>query len=291
MNIGFIGLGSLGTPIAENLLEKHPSIYLYNRTISKTISLGEKGGIVCNTVSEVAKNADLVFSIVSDDSALKEIVEGQNGLAVNLKPGGIHVSISTILPATARKLEQLHSQNKNHYIAAPVMGRPEAAKNRKLNFLVSGSPAVIGEIKPILYDAGAAGVWDFGTEVSAANAAKLCSNFLIASAIESMSEGIQLAKNSGIDATRWLTMLTQTLFPSPVYQNYGNILLGETYLPAGFQLKLGLKDMDLVRRQSVETRTVMPFGEKILELFHKGVEKGLGEHDWTAVALVNQKDR
>ena len=154
--------------------------------------------------------------------------------------------MSTILPETASQLAQIHKKHHNHYIAAPVMGRPEAARAGKLNFLVAGDKSKVETIKPLLQDAGGAGVWDFGDDPATANVAKLCSNFLIISAIESMAEGINLARKSGLDATVWMNALTQSLFAAPIYINYGNILLKEMYQPPGFTLKLGLKDANLI---------------------------------------------
>src|SRR5690349_24370461 len=128
MQIGFIGLGNLGTPIAENLLAHHKALMVYNRTISKTEGFREKGATVCNTVKELASSCDVVFTIVSNDAAIKQITDGEDGIAANLKPGSIHISMSTILPATSTELFKLHNQHENHYIAAPVAGRPEAAR-------------------------------------------------------------------------------------------------------------------------------------------------------------------
>ena len=286
MEIGFIGLGNLGTPIAENILENDKRLFVYNRTTSKAQPLVEKGATMCNSIKELAQKCDVVFSIVSDDAALKDITKGSNGIAQNLKERGIHISISTILPATATELTGLHKQFNNHYVAAPVMGRPEAARAGKLNFLVSGEQAIIETIKPLLQHAGGVGIWEFGSEAHAANVAKLCTNFLIVSAIESMAEGINLAKKSGIDSTAWINMITQTMFAAPVYINYSNILLKEMFQPAGFALKLGLKDVNLVMQQSTEVNAEMPIGKLMQQRLHECVENGLGDHDWTAMALA-----
>ena len=286
MKLGFIGLGNLGTPIAENILQKNNAIFVYNRTASKAQLLVDKGATICKSVEELSEQCDVVFSIVSDDAALNHITKGDDGIAANLKAGGIHVSMSTVLPATVTQLNTFHQQYGNYYIAAPVMGRPEAARARKMNFLVSGEKAIIEIVKPLLQDAGAAGIWEFGEETSAANVAKLCSNFLIISAIESLAEGINLANKSGIDASQWINMLTQTLFAAPVYINYGNILLKEAYQPAGFALKLGLKDVNLVAEQASETKAQMPIGKLLQQRLHECVASGLGDHDWTAIALA-----
>lgn len=288
MNIGFIGLGNLGTPIAENLLESTQPLYVYNRTVAKAQPLANKGAVICTSVNELAARCDIVFSLVSDDAALDELTLGEDGIAANLKEGGIHVSMSTILPATATSLAQVHQHHHSHYIACAILGRPEAARAKKLNLLVSGEAPIIDRVKPVLEHCGAANIWEFGTEAGAANVAKLCSNFLIVSALESMAESIHLAKRSGIDATQLMSMLTQTIFASPAYITYGNSLLKEAYLPAGFSLKLGLKDVNLVNQQAADVNIQLPFGQKLQELMNLCVAKGLGNHDWTAIALATQ---
>jgi 3-hydroxyisobutyrate dehydrogenase-like beta-hydroxyacid dehydrogenase len=287
MKIGFIGLGNLGTPIAENLLQKGHALVVYNRTAAKAQPLKEKGATVAASVKDVATSSDIVFSIVSDDAALNQITLGEDGIAANLKAGGIHVSLSTILPATATALHGVHQQHNNHYLAAPLMGRPEAAKARKLNFLVSGDAALIAMVKPFLTDGGAAGIWEFGSELSAANVAKLCNNFLIVSAIEAMAEGMNLAGKSGLDTTKWYEMITQTLFNAPIYVNYGNMLLKETYKqPGGFALRLGLKDVNLVLQQAETAGTEMPTAQTVKKQMDKCMADGLSESDWTAVAMA-----
>ena len=286
MNIGFIGLGNLGLPIAENILNKRSQLFIYNRTASKAQSLVEKGAQLCANVKELSQKCDVVFTIVSDDAALDEITLGKDGIAENLKEGGVHVSSSTILPATATRLKEKHEERNTHYVAAPVMGRPEAARAGKLNFLVAGQRTATELVTPLLKDAGGSGVWQFGDDVAAANVAKLCTNFLIISAIEAMAEGINLAKKSGVDATAWMNTVTQTLFAAPIYVNYGNILLKETFQPAGFALRLGLKDVNLVLEQSRKASAHMPIGELMQKRLSECVVNGMGDYDWTAVALA-----
>ena len=286
MKLGFIGLGHLGTPIAENLLQKTKQLYVFNRTASKAKDLVKKGAVLCKSIKELSTLSDIVFSIVSDDAALKQITSGDDGIAANLKAGGVHVSISTILPDTARELSALHQHFNNHYIASPVMGRPEAARAGKLNFLVSGEQRAMETVKPLLQQAGGMGVWEFGNDPVAATTAKLCSNSMIIAAIEAMAEGIQLARKSGLDAGIWMSMLTQSLFSAPIYINYGNILLKEAYQPAGFSLRLGLKDVNLMLVHASTVDAKMPFTELLQERLNESVANGLAEHDWTAIALA-----
>ena len=286
MKLGFIGLGNLGTPIAENLLSNTKQLYVYNRTASKAKGLIENGAVACGSIKELASLSDIVFSIVSDDAALKQVTSGDEGIASNLKRGGLHVSISTILPATAKELTIVHQQHMNYYIASPVMGRPEAARAGKLNFLIAGDQTGVEKVKPLLQKAGGVAVWEFGDEPAMASIAKLCSNFLIVSAIEAMAEGIQLARKSGLDATRWMNMLTQSLFSAPIYINYGNLLLKEAYQPPGFTLRLGLKDVNLMMEQASSVDAKMPIGRLVHKQFRDSVDNGLAEYDWTAIALA-----
>ncbi len=212
--IGFIGLGNLGMPIALNLIDSNHTLYVYNRTASKAKPLAAKGAIVCESVADLAKECDIVFTIVSDDAALKNICEGENGLLNHLRKESIHISMSTILPQTATDLASLHQQHEQHYLASPVFGRPEAAAEKKLNFTVSGDEKIRKQIKPLLKDAGGLNVWDFGDAISAANTVKLCGNFLIASALEAIGESINLASKSGVDAKQmWNMLLKHYLMP------------------------------------------------------------------------------
>jgi len=286
MKLGFIGLGHLGTAIAENLLVNTNQLYVYNRTAAKAQEIVEKGAVSCKSIKELSSLCDIVFSIVSDDAALKQITTGSGGIAANLKAGGIHVCISTILPATAKELSALHQQYNNYYVAGPVMGRPEAARAGKLVFLVSGNQQAVETVKTFLQQAGAASVWEMGNEPEKANVAKLCSNLMIVSAIEAMAEGIHLAEKSGIDTAKWMNMLQQTLFNAPIYINYGNILLKKAYQPAGFSLRLGLKDVNLMVEQASAVNANIPFGKMLQRRLKDGVENGLAEYDWTAIALA-----
>jgi 3-hydroxyisobutyrate dehydrogenase-like beta-hydroxyacid dehydrogenase len=285
MKIGFIGLGNLGTPIAENLLSAHKHLFVYNRTVSKTIPLAEKGATVCQTIPELASQCDIVFSIVADDKAMKEITLGENGIAKHLKAGGIHASISTILPITANELAAAHNNSGSSYIAIPVMGRPDAARAHKLNFLISGDAKAVAVVKPLLTDAGAATVWEFGEEAGAANVAKLCNNFLIVAALEAMSEGITLAKNSGIDTAQWMKMMSATFMNAPIYNIYGNIILNETFTPPGFRLQLGLKDVNLALQQAATVQLPMELGQLVQKRMNRCVDKGFANYDWGAILL------
>jgi 3-hydroxyisobutyrate dehydrogenase-like beta-hydroxyacid dehydrogenase len=288
--IGFIGLGSLGTPIAENILEKNHRLVVYNRTSSKTVPLKEKGATIAKSVRELAEESDFILSIVSDDAALKSVAEGADGILAGARKGSIHISMSTILPATAKQLHQLHQENQTHYLAAPVFGRPEAAKARKLNFAISGEEKIRKQAEPLLRDAGATGVWEFGDSADAANKVKLCGNFMIAAALEAIGETISLAQQSGIDPRPMWDMFTQTMFAAPIYINYGKIILDKKFEPAAFTAKLGLKDLKLVLEQAAGVKQLLPLGDLLRGNLEELVQSGKENIDWSAMFLAGQKN-
>lgn len=282
MKIGFIGLGSLGTPIAMNLKEAGHDLYVYNRTLAKTAALQQKGAIVCTGIEALAKNCTVVFSIVSDDAALNSVTAA---LAACMAPGSIHISMSTVLPQTAAALADLQLAKKQCYIAAPVFGRPEAAIAKKLNFVVSGAAAPKKEAMLLLKDAGAAGIFDFGDRITAANTVKLCGNFLIGAAMEAIGESNALATSSGVDAAQMWEMFSQTLFNTPLYHNYSKIILQQQFEPAAFTAKLGLKDMNLVLQQASAVNQQLPLAALLKNNMQALVNSGRENIDWSAVSL------
>lgn len=286
MKIGFIGLGNLGTAIAENLVDSGHALSVYNRTASKTKPLTDKGATAWPTVKALAAECDIILSIVSDDAALKDICEGPEGLMNNMKPGGIHVSLSTILPQTAAGLAPLHTQKGLHYLAAPVFGRPEAARARKLNFVISGEEKIRKVAEPILKDAGGGGVWDFGDTITAANTIKLCGNFMIAAAMEAIGESVSMAERSGIDTQKMWSFFTQTIFNSIIYINYGNTIVNRAFEPAAFTMTLGLKDMKLVNQQAEQVQQPMPLANLLKQHMQQLVDSGKAHLDWSAVSLA-----
>jgi 3-hydroxyisobutyrate dehydrogenase-like beta-hydroxyacid dehydrogenase len=289
MKYGFIGLGSLGTPIAINLLESGRPLYLYNRTASKAKALEPKGATVCDTIEALAQHCDIVFTMVADDAALKAITTGATGLLQHLKPGAIHISMSTILAQTAGELAALHKEKGQHYLAAPVFGRPEAATARKLNFVLSGAKALRDQATPLLKEAGGAGIWDFGDDVLTANTVKLCGNFLIASALEAIGESIRLAQQSGVDAYKMWEMFSQTILNAPLYQNYSKIILNQQFEPAAFTAKLGLKDLNLILEQGALAQQQMPLAELMKTHMENLINTGRESIDWSAVSLGAEK--
>ncbi len=282
--IGLIGLGSMGLPMAENLLTSGYSLRVYNRTIAKAQSLIDRGAQGVSCPSETVESDGMAITMVANDAALEEITLGKAGLAEKLGAGGIHLSMSTVSPATAEKLAEIHRQRGAEYVACPVFGRPDAVAARKIWICLSGNAAAKERAKPIL-EALSQGLFDFGEAVGAANVVKLAGNFMIMSAIESMAEAFALAEKNGIDRTKIAELFGQTLFACPIYQNYGRMIASQTYEPAGFKLSLGLKDVTLALQTAQASQMPMPLASLLHDRLRASVAQGHGEMDWTALAL------
>lgn len=282
--IGFIGLGNMGLAMATNLLTAGYPLRVYNRTPEKAQPLLEQGAHLARTPAEAAESGGVVITMLANDAALEAIVLGEQGLLHQLGAGGVHLSMSTIAPATARRLAVQHEQQGTHYVAAPVFGRPDAAAARKLWIALSGQSAAKDRVKPILDQLGQ-GVFDFGEAVEAANVVKLTGNFLIISAIEAMAEAFTLAEKNGIDREQIANLFGQTLFACPIYQNYGKMIAQQHYEPAGFKLSLGLKDVTLALQTAQDSQMPLPLASLLHDRLLALVATGKSDIDWTGLAI------
>jgi len=273
----------MGRAMAGNLLKAGYRLHVYNRTPEKAAPLVAQGATLMSHPSDTAERGGIVLTMLSDDHAVESAVFGETGILERLGPGGIHLSMSTVSPATARRLAEHHSRYQTVYVAAPVFGRPEAAAAKKLWISLSGPHAAKDRVKPILGALGQ-GVFDFGEEPGAANVVKLAGNFLLASAIEALAEALTLAEKNGVDRMKLASMLSQTLFACPAYQTYGEAIAQERYQPAGFLMSLGLKDITLVLQTAAASAMPMPLASLLHDRFLSAVAQGGAELDWAAVA-------
>ena len=256
-SIGFIGLGQLGLPLAANLLQAGYPLRVYNRTSSKAEPLLEQGAQRATQPADAARAGGVVITLVWDDAALESVVTSA-GFLERLGHGGVHLSMSTVLPATAEKLAALHAQHGSTYVEAPIFGRPEAAVAHQLWIPVSGPDHAKERVRPLLQAMGAQGIFDFGEAVGAAALVKLIGNFLITSAGYSMSEALQVAEKAGVDPKAVVDMLTSTLFAAPIYQSYGRRIAegNPPFSPNG--LAIPRKDVGLLRQTAEAVQSPTP---------------------------------
>src|SRR3979490_135681 len=194
--VGFIGLGGMGLGMATNLLKAGFGLRVYNRTAEKARPLLEQGARLARSPAEAAEPGGVVVTMVSDDRALEAVTLGANGLLGRLGDG-VHLSMSTIAPHTARRLAVLHRERGAGYVASPVFGKPDVAAQGKLWIASSGDVAARARVRP-LQEAMGQRIVDFGDDPGAANVIKLAGNFMFGAAIEAMAEAFTLVQKHGV---------------------------------------------------------------------------------------------
>ncbi|HXG42174.1 MAG TPA: NAD(P)-dependent oxidoreductase [Dehalococcoidia bacterium] len=287
MKVGFIGLGNMGMPMARNVLASGHQVRAYNRTIARAQELATYGAQVAATPAEAAQDAEVVVTMLSDDAALEEVVFGPEGILGAMGAGAVHLSMSTIGVATARRVSQAHAERGQGYVAGPVFGRPEAAGARSLWIVVSGAPEHVERCRPLL-EAMGAGYTDAGPDPAAAHLVKIAGNLLIAAAIEAVGEAIALVRRHGIDPGLLMEVVAERVFRSPIYANYGRIALEGRFRPAGFKLRHGLKDIRLALQAGEEKTLPLPIASLLRDRLLAALDRGWGEDDWASIVGLNE---
>jgi 3-hydroxyisobutyrate dehydrogenase-like beta-hydroxyacid dehydrogenase len=287
MKAGFIGLGNMGLPMARNLLKAGHEIRVYNRSRERAESLRPEGATIADQASDACVT-DVLITMLADDRALRAVVlDGQ--LIPRLSPGAIHISMSTISVALAQELTQAHAEAGSLFISAPVFGRPEAAEAAKLAIVAAGPPVPIEKCQP-LFNAMGQRTFVVGEEPSKANTVKLTGNFLILCVIESLGEAYALLRKSGVEPERFLEIMTSTLFAGPVYKTYGNLIAKEQFLPAGFKLALGLKDVTLVLAAAADARAPMPVASLVRDHILAAIARNGEDLDWSSFSKISAEN-
>ena len=285
MKVGFIGLGQMGIGIARNLMRAGHDITVYNRTHSRAEELAGEGARVDDSPAGAAREAEALVTMLADDAAVEQVIFGEGGALTEMSGGAVHISMSTISVALSARLNDTHHAAGQGYVAAPVFGRPEAAAAAKLLVVASGAAAEIEKCRALLEAVGQSLVV-IGEQATAANVVKIAGNFLIASVMESLGEAFALLKKSNVDASQFLELMTRSLFAAPIYQNYGKLILAESFDPPGFTLKLGLKDVKLALEAAESVAAPLPLASLLRDHMLAGVARGYSEMDWTAVTRV-----
>jgi 3-hydroxyisobutyrate dehydrogenase-like beta-hydroxyacid dehydrogenase len=275
----------MGSGMARNLIRAGFELTVYNRTRSRAEELATDGARVADAPADAAAGVEVLVTMLADDRAVELVIFGDGGALKAMSPGAVHVSMSTISVALSARLNDAHREAGQGYVAAPVFGRPDAAAAGKLMVVASGAAADVETCRPVLESVGQTLV-NFGEQATAANVVKIAGNFLIASAMESLSEAFTLLRKSGVDAGQFHELMTRSLFSAPIYQNYGKLILAGSFEPPGFKLKLGLKDVRLALAAADEVAAPLPLASLLHDHMLAGVARGYSELDWTALARV-----
>ncbi|MGA7262299.1 MAG: NAD(P)-dependent oxidoreductase [Stellaceae bacterium] len=288
MEVGFIGLGRMGQAMARNLLKAGHRVFVYNRTRSRAEELRDEGAEIADSPAGACKG-DIVITMLADDDAVEEIVLGSGGVIKALRENAIHLSMSTITVGSSEVLTEAHHAVGQHFVAAPVFGRPEAAAAAKLFIVAAGEAEPLGRCKPLFDDLGQK-TFVVDQFPPKANLVKLSGNFLVASVIECLGEAFALTRKSGVDPARFLGILTGSLFAAPVYETYGELMLEERYQPPGFTMPLGLKDIRAVLEAAEAKNVPMPVASLLRDHFITGIARGEADLDWSALARLAAQD-
>lgn len=278
MKIGFLGLGSMGLPMAHRLIAAGHELAVWNRTEGRVEPLVREGAIAAGTPAEAELGTDAVLTMLFDDAAYEEVVFGANGLMDALEPGSLHISSSTISAAMSERLTTEHARRGHQLVAAPVFGRPSVAEAGKLWIVMAGEDAALARARPIL-EPLSRGITVVGSQPRQAHALKLGGNFLISAMIHSLGEAFVYAEAQGIAPDVFLEAVNSALFQSPFYAAYGRVMQNPPEHP-GATVALGSKDLRLLREAAASRGARLSLADNMAEIFAEAQRTGLANEDW-----------
>ena len=284
--VAVLGLGRMGSAIAERLLHRGFTVRVWNRTAAKAERLVAAGATPTATPAAAAAGAGIVISSMLDDAALHELVNGPNGVLAGLDQGAVHVSTATVSPGCSAAIAALHSIHGRDFLAAPVVGRPEVARAGELMSLVGGPAAVIERAR-VGIGAYSARILTTGTQPGTANSLKLAINFYIASIAELFGEVLAFTEKSDVDHETTMQAL-RGMQGAPGVAGYLERIGARDFDGAGFAMATGLKDLGLIADASAEVRCPLPFASVARDRTMAAIATGLGDKDWSAFTEITR---
>jgi 3-hydroxyisobutyrate dehydrogenase-like beta-hydroxyacid dehydrogenase len=287
-DIGFVGLGHMGSAMAANLAAAGHQVIAYVRRPDQEDKLVSLGLRPTTKIADLF-DCDVVISMLPDDTAVRDVVRGRAdlgiaGLAAGLKRGAIHLSMSTISSSAATELASEHAHYGQGYVAAPVFGNPEAAKARQLFIIAAGAPADVERCQPV-FDTLGQKTFVIGTDPGHANLIKLLGNMMTATTLEMLGEVVAVALKRGLDPKAFIDILTSTMFGGRAHKIYGDKIVRQSYAP-GFVLPLVLKDVRLALAEAENAGAPMPSVNVVRDRLITGIARGYADLDWTSLGLV-----
>jgi len=284
--VGYIGLGIMGRPMALNLLKAGYPVAVYARRPEAMASLTEVGAVPCASPREVAEQADVIFTNVSDTPDVEEVVLGPNGIVHGARPGAVVVDHSTISPSATRRLAAALGERGVAMLDAPVSGGQQGAIDGTLSVMVGGPEAVFRRVLPLLEVVGRniVHVGDHG----AGQVAKACNQIVIAQTIAAVAEGLLLATAAGVDPAKVREALLGGFAQSRVLEVHGQRMLDRNYAP-GFTSRLHQKDMRIVLETAHELGLPLPGASTVAQYLNALVGSGDTEVDSSAIATVLER--
>ncbi len=283
MRIGFIGLGTMGAPMAARLLAAGFDVSVHNRTREREEPLAALGAKRAASPKSCAQDSDVVFTMVSDTPDVQAVVTGDHGAIEGLAEGSVLVDMSTISPATTRRLAAALAQRGVQMLDAPVSGGSEGARNGTLSIMVGGDAVALERVRPVLEHLGRT-ITHVGP-VGSGQVAKAVNQVIIAGTYAAVAEGMALAMAAGIDTDAALTALGGGAAGSWVLANRARNMLAGDY-PLGFRTRLHRKDLGIALASARELGVSMPVAAYVEQVETSLVARGFGDEDVSNVARV-----
>lgn len=274
MKLGFLGLGKMGSAMAARLLDAGHSLTVFNRTAKPF----DRRARVATHASETL-DAEVVITMLADDAAVDAVWAD-----LELPAAAVHLNMATVSTGLAQRF----ARRQEHYVAAPVFGRPAAAAKGELDLVVAGPPEALERCRPLFAALGKQ-VFVVGAVAPHANAVKIARNFLLSTVIEGLGEALQLARGCGVSAEEFVKVITSTSLAAPAYKSYGKLMVERAYEPAQFSMQLGLKDVELALATARAAGVALPSAHLIREHLLGAIEAGDGHKDWAALAEYLRK--
>jgi 3-hydroxyisobutyrate dehydrogenase-like beta-hydroxyacid dehydrogenase len=281
--IGFIGLGMMGKPMAERIIQSGRSLAVYNRTKGKADELVRQGAQWCDSPADVARRCDAVFSMVSTSEVLADIAIGNGELLSNFSRGAVHVDFSTVSPTTTGELAQRYHARGCSFLHAPVLGSIPQATDGTLLLFVGGETEAYQKVRDVLNVLGKRH-WTFA-RVEQASHTKLLCNLFIAGMITTLAQAFVFSEKADVDPKTLLEILSHSAMNAPMYQSKGNSLNDRNFAPRFF-LEHMLKDIQLMLSAAESLHVPLPGIESARELFTQANNMGFRKEDYSAVIKV-----
>jgi 3-hydroxyisobutyrate dehydrogenase-like beta-hydroxyacid dehydrogenase len=275
--VGLIGLGNMGTAVAERLLEAGVPLAVYNRTRAKAEALEARGAAVADTAVALARDVDVVLTSVADDQAL-EAVAGD--VAEGARPRTVLVDMSTVSPAVSARVAAVTDSAGLEYLRAPVSGNPTVVRAGNLSFIVSGPRETLERVEPVLRAIGPT-IHHVGDEEQA-RVVKLAINLMIGGLAELMSEALVLGEAAGVSREALLEVMGESAAGAPFVKYKTEPLLRDDY-SATFTTALMEKDIDLILEAADDNGVELPLALELKALLRAAIEAGYGRDDFIAL--------
>ncbi|HEX9050818.1 MAG TPA: NAD(P)-dependent oxidoreductase [Anaeromyxobacter sp.] len=281
MRIGFLGLGTVGEPVANNLRKAGHELTVWNRTRSKADHIVSKGGKLAPTPRACAEGKDLVFTCLADEKALEAVLEGPEGVLAGLRQGDVLVDMSTAGIRSARSVGLRVQKAGAAFVSCPILGSKPAAEQAQIVLVAGGPTAARERARPALR-AVSARIFELEDPTQAA-LMKLCVNAVGGAMITGFGEALGLGLAGGLPVWQMVEIIQASSFHSPLFLVKGELVEKKDYAPR-FAISLAEKDQRLAQEAAAEVGAKVPINEAVRRLFAEAVESGRGDRDIAAVA-------